>query len=250
MTDAARQPRFFVPNLPEPGAGRVEMELPPLEARHAAGVLRLRAGDAVELTDGRGRSAEATLAEVRKRNVRAVIGQVRQWPRPRPKIHVASAIAKGKRQDWMLEKLAELAVASIRPVRFERSVAGEGAFSEGKRSRWMTHLISACKQSGSNFLPELADPRELDAFLADGLPEGALLVGDLTEDAVEISDVISPVVEEVTVLVGPEGGFTEEERRKIAAAGFHPVRLGPGILRIETAAVALTAATWSAGGSR
>jgi 16S rRNA (uracil1498-N3)-methyltransferase len=250
VTDAARKPRFFVSNLPAPGEGGIEIELPPIEARHAAGVLRLRAGDAVELTDGRGHSAEATLAEVRKRTVRAAIGQVRQWPRPRPMIHVASAIAKGKRQDWMLEKLAELAVASIRPVRFERSVAGEGTFSEGKRSRWAGHLVAACKQSGSNFLPELTEPRGLDAFLDEQPFEGVLLVGDLTDDAVEMSDAIPPDAEEVTILVGPEGGFTDSERGKIVRAGFQPVRLGPGVLRIETAAVALTAGAWAVGGGR
>jgi 16S rRNA (uracil1498-N3)-methyltransferase len=238
--------RFYCPNLTEP-----TVQLSPDEAHHAAGVLRLRAGAAVELFDGQGRSATGTIAQVRRGDVTVAVGQVRPAEARRgPTVHLALAVPKGKRLDWLLEKATELGAASLRPVVFQRGVAGGEDLTPGKRQRWSGHCIAAAKQCGLNYLPRIQDPLTLTAYLAHargagraGLPALRIL-GDIGPDAVGLVDVVAkgPPGAEVDVLVGPEGGLTGEERGAVIEGGFVPVRLGWTTLRIETAAIALLAA--------
>jgi 16S rRNA (uracil1498-N3)-methyltransferase len=219
------------------------MGLPLSEAHHAAHVLRLKAGAAVELFDGCGTAATARIVEVRKGKVTAEIESVRPaTPRPLPLVHLAFATPKGNRLDWLLEKATELGVASLHPLRLERSVAGVEDFSTGKRDRWLGHCISAAKQADLDWLPELHSPAPLSA-LVNGAGGAAGLFGDLAPDAVPparaIGDLQRPAA--LYVVIGPEGGLAENERQALRAAGFAGVRLGHTILRIETAAVALVA---------
>jgi len=241
MVDRVDMPRFYVPDLvAEAGA---EAVLPPGESHHAAHVLRLRAGATVELFDGRGGRATGRLTEVGRREARAVV-EVAGEPAARrgPVVHVAFAVPKGSRLDWLLEKATELGAASLRPVIFERSVTGTGELTDAKRDRWLGHCVAAAKQAGTDYLPELADPVPLAAMLAAPLA-GVRIVGDLGKDARSLTDVLTGrAAGEVVVLVGPEGGFSEAERSQVLAAGFVPVRIGATTLRIETAAVALLAA--------
>jgi 16S rRNA (uracil1498-N3)-methyltransferase len=242
--------RFYVPDLAE-GA---EVPLPPAEAHHAAHVLRLGPGAPIEVFDGCGRTAEARIAAVRRGRVTLAVGAVRgPARRPEPRVCLAFAVPKGSRLDWLLEKATELGVAALRPVRFERSVAGAGDFSDAKRAKWLGHCIAAAKQSGLNWLPDLQDPLPLAGFLADPAPG---LFGDLAGDAVTVPQAIARLrgsaapatrrAGDITVLVGPEGGLTDAEREAVRAAGLLPVRLGHTTLRIETAAIALVAATIAA----
>ena len=247
MEKPERPPRFYVPDLTE-GA---EVALPPAEAHHAAHVLRLGPGAAIELFDGRGRAAEARITAVRRGQVTAAVGAVRGPAlRAEPRVRLAFAVPKGSRLDWLLEKTTELGVAALRPVRFERSVAGAGDFSDAKRAKWLGHCIAAARQSGLNWLPDLQDPLPLAEFLSDAGPG---LFGDLAGDAVTVPQAMArlrgsaapgtPLAGGITVLVGPEGGLTDAEREAVRAAGLLPARLGRTTLRIETAAVALVAAT-------
>jgi len=236
---AGRPPRFFVPDLTGPQAS-----LPAGECHHALNVLRLRAGDAVELFDGRGRSAEGRVVQVGRDGVVVDVERVRPPARRAgPRIHLAFAVPKGKRLDWLLEKAAELGAASLTPVVFHRSVAGGEEMGEAKRRRWEGHCVAAAKQSGLAFLPELREPVALDGLLASS-PTGLRLLGDADDKAAPVARAVAgrrgdqPII----LLVGPEGGLTDDERLAAAAAGFQPVRLGGTILRIETAAVALLAA--------
>jgi 16S rRNA (uracil1498-N3)-methyltransferase len=238
--------RFYCPNLTEP-----TVQLSPDEAHHAAAVLRLRAGAAVELFDGQGRSATGKIAQVRRGDVTVAVEQVLPAePRRGPTVHLAMAVPKGKRLDWLLEKATELGAASLRPVVFQRSVAGGEDLGPGKRPRWLGHCIAAAKQCGLNYLPRILDPLALTAYLAHasgvgraGVPTLRIL-GDIGPDAVGLVDVVAkgPSGAEINVLVGPEGGLTGEERTAVVEAGFVPVRLGWTTLRIETAAIALLAA--------
>jgi len=232
-------------------------ELSLAEAHHAMHVLRLRVGDALELFDGRGQSATARIAQAKHGRVRCeveAVGAVRA--RPEPRVHLAFAVPKGKRLDWLLEKATELASSSLRPVAFERGVAGDD-LADGKRERWLTHCVAAAKQSGLNFLPELRERQTLPDLLADAAGAGAgvsgagtlfRLVGDVTADAVSLPDALGkaggadPPVTDILLIIGPEGGLSDVERNQLAAAHVTPVRLGHTILRIETAAVALLAA--------
>ena len=236
--------RFHIEDL---SAAAWPAELSAAEAHHAMHVLRLAAGAEVELFDGRGRRAAARIASARHGHVSVEpAGAVQSRPRPGPPVHLAFAVPKGKRMDWLLEKATELGAASLRPVVFERSVAGE-ELSAAKRQRWQTHCIAAAKQCGLDFLPELLEPVELAQLAqahAGGPAEALALVGDLAESALGLPRALASwrADQPVLIVVGPEGGLTGQERQTLAAAAFVPVRLGQTVLRIETAALALLAA--------
>ena len=246
--------RFFVENLAE-GEGR----LPASEAHHAAHVLRLKPGDDVELFDGRGGAAGGRIVSVCRGEVALAVGPVRRRDEPDGRrVHLAFAVPKGKRLDWLLEKATELAAASLQPVAFERSVAA-GPAGRAAWDRWRGHCVAAAKQCGLDRLPELHEPAPLPDFLA-GCEAAVRLLGDADVGADPPARPLARVLNApqsefrnpnsvvphpesaISLLVGPEGGLTPEERPACVAAGFAPVRLGRTTLRIETAAVALLAA--------
>ena len=236
-----RPPRFFVPDLAE---AQGTVALPPSEAHHAAHVLRLGAGAVVELFDGRGTVAAGRLAEVGRRRVTAEVGRTWTVDRPAgPRVHLAFAVPKGSRADWLIEKATELGAASLVPVMFERSVAGKDALSAAKGERWLGHAVAAAKQSGTDFLPRIGPATRLEAFL-QAAAGALLLVGDPGEGAVTVPEALERrrQGEDVWILVGPEGGLADRERDSVRAARAVPVRLGRSVLRIETAALALLAA--------
>ncbi len=241
MTETDKRHRFFVPDLTAEAPARAE--LPPAEAHHALHVLRLRAGAAVELFDGRGQCAEGRIADVSRRKVTVQIERTWTEPQPHgPLVHLAFAVPKGSRADWLVEKATELGVASLRPTVFERSVAGKEPLSAAKRERWMNHCAAAAKQAQVNRLPGIEDPAALGDLLARAA--GALvLVGDTAPEAVPILEALARrrKGEDILIVVGPEGGLTDAERATLRAGGAVAVRLGRSVLRIETAAVALVA---------
>jgi 16S rRNA (uracil1498-N3)-methyltransferase len=219
--------------------------LPESEAHHVARVLRLRVGDAVEIFDGCGGSARGRVARIGRHDVEVAAEEVCPLAaRTGPAIHLAFAVPKGNRLDWLLEKTTELGVASLAPVVFERSVAGGDELSAAKRERWMGHCIAAAKQAGLDFLPTLSDPCRLPALVAAA--EGTTgLYGDLAQGAVPLARAIEGIAASggaVSIVVGPEGGLTDAERQTLRDGRFTAVRLGRTTLRIETAAVALVAA--------
>ena len=235
--DAARPPRFYAPSLAAP---RVQLDA--AEARHAAGVLRLRAGDAVELFDGRGASADGRLETVdRRRGVTVALGTVRPAAdEPEAALHLAFAVPKGRRLPWLLEKTTELGARSLTAVACARSVAGGGADAlADKRDAWQAHLVAAAKQCGRNRLPDLPTPATLEAYLARPR-SGACLYGAV--EGPPLAAGLGRAADEVHLLVGPEGGLNAAERDAATAGGFRPARVGSATLRVETAAVALLAA--------
>jgi 16S rRNA (uracil1498-N3)-methyltransferase len=242
MAETDKRPRFFVPDLPADAPARAE--LPPAEAHHALHVLRLRAGAAVELFDGRGQRAEGHIADAARRRVTVAVERAWTEPTPAgPRVYLAFAVPKGSRADWLLEKATELGVASLRPTIFERSVAGKEPLSAAKRERWMNHCAAAAKQAQVNWLPAVEDAAPLAEVLARAA--GALvLVGDTAPEAVPILEALARrrKGKNILVVVGPEGGLTDAERATLRAGGAVAVRLGRSVLRVETAALALVAA--------
>lgn len=229
--------RFYVPQL---SGG--ECSLPLSEAHHALHVLRLRIGAKIELFDGKGNSAAAEVTQTTRSDVFVLADAPQLQPLPNPRVHLAFAVPKGKRLDWLLEKTTELAATSLQPVTFGRSVAG-GKLSPSKLQRWESQCISAAKQSGVDYLPETKPLIALPDFLAvsrstaTGHPQ---LFGDLDIQTPPIGEVLRDnFFDDITLLIGPEGGFTSDERQSIMAAGLLPARLGKTTLRIETAAIAL-----------
>jgi len=244
MAETEKRPRFFVPDLPAEVPARAE--LPPAEAHHALHVLRLRTGAAVELFDGRGRRAEGRIADAARRRVTVAVERAWTEPTPAPGapglVHLAFAVPKGSRADWLVEKATELGLASLRPTIFERSVAGKEPLSAAKRERWLGHCAAAAKQAQVNWLPAIEDAAPLGDVLARA--SGSLiLVGDTTADAMPVLEAMARRAdEEILLVVGPEGGLTDAERATLRAAGAVAVRLGRSVLRVETAAIALAAA--------
>jgi 16S rRNA (uracil1498-N3)-methyltransferase len=259
--DKVTEYRFFAEGLPG-GVGET-VSLSAGEAHHALHVLRLRAGAAVELFDGRGGRAQCAIARAGRSEV---VVEARRLLAPRsrrgPAVHVGFAVPKGSRLDWLLEKATELGAASLAPVRFERSVAGAAEFSPAARGRWMGHCVAAAKQCGLDFLPAIEAPATLREFLAKHGSGGAgggrggdfaagrlLALGDAGADALPLGEALSRWRggREACLLVGPEGGLTAAERGEAVAAGFVPARLGETTLRVETAAVAMLACVVAAG---
>ncbi|MFP4105124.1 MAG: RsmE family RNA methyltransferase [Phycisphaerae bacterium] len=238
MTYEQKIRRFYAPDL-----RAATVALPEQEAHHARTVLRVRPGQTVELFDGSGRSAQGTVAHLGRGEMTVDVEQLHPpTALPDPPVHVAFAVPKGKRLDWLLEKCTELAACRLTPVVFERSVAGGNELKPSKRTRWAGHCISAAKQCGLNHLPELGEPTDLPDLLEQAA-ESLLLVGDLTEATQPLGRAVAQRQpgQAITLLIGPEGGLSDAERRQCESAGALPVRLGSTILRIETAAVALLA---------
>lgn len=241
-------PRFFCSSLPaatlsEPATSAASVErictLGPDETRHARKVLRLSAGDAIEVFDGSGKLAEAQIVEVvRGRGAGGDhtvcrLGEVRDVAAERPRLTVASAVPKGPRAEAMVNQLAQLGADVFTPVQCERSVVEPGA---GKVERYEKAALAAAKQSGRPRLMRIGST----ATLADILdqPRGVGLLLDPRGAAPPGLGAQLAAAEDVTVLIGPEGGWTQSELADAQAAGFVRWRMAAHVLRIETAATA------------
>lgn len=211
--------------------------------RHAVQVLRLRAGDAVVLFNGRGGEFIARLTDVERRGARASIESFD--PRePESPLHVtlAQGVAKGDHMDYSLQKAVELGVSRIEPVVTERTVGRWEARRAGnKLEHWRGIVVSACEQSGRTRLPELAEPVQLRDWLVRSRDGVLPLVLDPGADR-PLRGLDAPIHRRITVLIGPEGGLSDHEIEAASATGFIRVRLGKRVLRTETAATAALAA--------
>lgn len=209
-------------------------------SNHLVRVLRLGVGDAVVLFNGDGHDYIARLVSVEKRGARAEVTGVAAVANESPlRITLAQGIARGDKMDWVLQKATELGVAAIAPVQTERTEVKLDAERADKRlAHWQGVLAAACEQCGRARLPALSAPAALATWAAaagDGLrlaldPEGELTLATL------------PASDAVTLVVGPEGGLSERDLATLRAAGFRGLRLGPRILRTETAGIAAIAA--------
>ncbi len=230
-------PRFFAPVKLSPGT---EIELPERVARHCA-VLRLRRGETVILFNGEGGECTAELTRGSRGNPHAHVISRHPVERESPlAIALAQCVSSGDRMDITLQKSTELGVSRIVPIASERSVVRLSSDRADRRvERWRNVVIAACEQCGRNRVPEVAGITELDTFLAGaGSDELRLL---LAPNASRAMKHLIPG-RAVTLLVGPEGGFTPEERRRAEDSGFVPVCFGPRVLRTETAPLAAIAA--------
>jgi 16S rRNA (uracil1498-N3)-methyltransferase len=226
-------PWFYHPHELVEGA---RVQLDPEEARHASGARRLQSGEVVCLFDGLGRVARATIAGIgaRGREVEVELGDVERVVPPQPVVHLASALPKGDRQSVMLDMATQLGMASFAPLQCERSIVKASAHAS---ERWRRICVEACKQSRRAYLPKILPAVSLATAIHDADHTVWLARPGGEEPARELDQAES--MEQITILVGPEGGFTEAEAEKAQAAGAVAVSLGDGILRIETAAVAL-----------
>lgn len=215
------------------------------EAHHAVVVRRLRVGEAVMLADGAGSVAVGHVSSTGKRAFDVVVESVEEVAEPRPAVTVVQALPKGDRGELAVEVLTEVGAARIVPWAAARSVAvwkGERAVKSHRK--WQATAREAAKQSRRAWHPvvaPLATTADLDALVA-----AADLAVVLHEDAAEpLGAVAVPAVGEILVVVGPEGGLTDEEVSRLVAAGAVAVRLGDEVLRTSTAGIAAVAALLS-----
>lgn len=233
-------PRFFCPQALAPGA---LLALPENAARHAVRVLRLTAGQAITLFDGRGGEYAARIAAVRKDEVSAEVLDWRAAECESPlSIRLVQALQAGDKMDLTVQKAVELGVAAIQPVASRRSVVRlDGERALRRVEHWRGVAASACEQCGRNRVPAVHPLLPLRDWLQQPAAAGELRLSLAPEAATGLRQLDRPAGR-VTVLTGPEGGLTAAELAAAAAAGFRPLRLGPRVLRTETAAVALLAA--------
>lgn len=240
MGAGSTAPVFRLDPLPEAGL----VELGGDEGRHAASVRRLRVGQRIDLTDGRGTSAEGVVAGVARDRLEVRIEQRSSTTPPSPRLVVVQALVKGDRSELAVELLTELGVDEIVPWQAERCVARWG---ENSARRWASTAEAAAKQSRRTHWPELAalaGTAEVAARLA-----AADLAVVLSEQAtVPLSSVAVPTTGSVVVVVGPEGGISERELTAFAEVGAHSCLLGPTVLRASTAGAAAAAVLLPASG--
>lgn len=215
------------------------------EAHHAVAVRRLRVGERVVLTDGVGTAATGPVEATGKRAFSVRVEDLRREPRAEPGLVVVQAIPKGVRGELAVEVLTEVGVTRIVPWAAARSVAvWKGERATKSLTRWRSSAREAGKQARRAWAAEVDDLARTDDVVR--LLASADLAVVLHEAATEpLADVAVPASGRVVVVVGPEGGLSDEEVSAFAAVGARPVRLGAEVLRTSTAGVAAVAALLS-----
>ena len=219
--------------------------LPRAQARHAVRVLRLKTGAQITLFNGDGTEYSAVIERAAEDGLIVNVRDSRSADREGPlAVTLAQAVSSGERMDFTLQKAVELGVASIQPLATSRSVVHLDAERAARRvAHWQSVVIAACEQCGRNRVPSVEPLREFDSWVR-GLgqrPAGVLRLLLSLRGGARLRD-LSPPAAGVLLLAGPEGGLAPDEEGDALAAEFSSVRLGPRVLRTETAALAALAA--------
>jgi 16S rRNA (uracil1498-N3)-methyltransferase len=207
------------------------------EAHHLSHVLRLKPGDFVRLVNGMGAVAKASVESISKKEVWVTVGECRIYDPPFPKLNICIAPTKNiDRMEWFAEKATEMGISSITPVICRRSER-----KDLRLPRLNKLVLSAAKQSGQTWFPEIHPVRSFDSYMESPLHESGFIAWCGEGEKTELKMALSPPVS-VTLLIGPEGDFTHEEVMKAIGKGYRPLSLGGSRLRTETAALAAVAA--------
>ena len=231
-------PWFYGPGLKERPA---LFDLAPEESRHLAGSRRLRVGDDITVFDGVGTTAAGQVLEIdsRQLKVRVALAGYQSADEALPRIHLMSAVPKGDRQSTLLDMVTQLGMSDYTPLLCER---GASVPCEPATARWQRIMSEACKQSRRPWIPRIHSPASLKTVTTG--KHGArqmMIVADLTGG--RMSQISALSLDEIVLLVGPEGGFSSAEIGQIHETGATLVALGSALLRTETAAVALVSTT-------
>jgi len=230
-----RLTRIYTPGPLQTG---VQTALSPAGAYHIARVLRLRTGAPLIIFDGSGGEFRAEVVSVDNNDVAVTVGEHIHGTAESPlKITLTQGVSRSERMDWALQKATELGVKTIVPVLTARSVVRlDDKQSAKKQEHWRNIVIGACEQSGRNRIPEVLSPITLRNHFTKSTKEGLRLV--LSPNAPASLAGLTSMPSKVELLIGPEGGLDDDEMLQAETAGYMPVRLGPRVLRTETAAVA------------
>lgn len=218
------------------GAG--ELLLTGEEAHHVT-VQRRRVGDAIALFDGRGHVACGTITAIERNRVRVHITERWREPSPTPALDLYCALPKGDRVAVLLDMGTQLGMSRFTPIAWQRSVNAPG---ERATERWRRICVEACKQSRRLHLPEIGPASAVDVAIRQAKATGArILLAHPGAEAGPWSAIAGGGAARIGLFVGPEGGLTDEEVAMFRKEDAAFVHLGPAILRIETAAIALLA---------
>lgn len=213
-------------------------------ANHLTRVLRLPLDAEIKIFNGQGGEYAARIISITKQQTQIKINKYLAIDNESPlEINLAQALVRGEKMDYIIQKAVELGVAKIMPVLTERCEIKLSAERTGKRlQHWQAIIINACEQCGRNCVPTIAEPVTLAEFLVQQ-KTGRRLVLDPTATT-KIRDIFQtkPLDEVVTLLIGPEGGLSNDEIKTAKQQGFAGVNLGPRILRTETAGLAAISA--------
>ena len=224
-------PRFYLP--PESWQGNCALTGD--EARHLTQVLRMKPGDAVIIFDGKGRRASAEILTIARDHVPLKLLENLPSAKPLPSITLAQAIPKGKNMDLIVQKSVELGVAVIQPLVTRYTVVQPG---DGKSDKWRRNALEACKQCGQDTLPEIAETLDFERWIRTQMnTPGLKIIASLAPGALPLRQILreQSTINQVTLLVGPEGDFSAEETATALQAGFIAISLGSIVLRVETA---------------
>ncbi|MDR2030301.1 MAG: 16S rRNA (uracil(1498)-N(3))-methyltransferase [Puniceicoccales bacterium] len=236
---------FFVPSGGPLAAGRPH-RIAPNEAHHLLHVLRAGAGDRIVLFDGRGTTATCSIVGVDPCIL--VPGPVIVHSPQKPALHLLVGLGKQQAMDLLLRQATELGVATIHPIMGDFcTVLWREERCAGRRRRWEAIILEAAKQAKNPFLPVLHGPKSLDQILAKFPPNASGVVASLQTAAISWRTLRTAwdtdgMPDELWLAVGPEGDFSPSENGQLLGKGFTPLSLGPRVLTMETAALALLAA--------
>lgn len=209
-------------------------ELPEAQAHYIGRVLRLSAGASVQLFDGSGMEYLGELTEVGKKQVRVMLSeQLAGQPDSSLRIHLGQGLSRGERMDWAIQKATELGVTEITPIVSDRcEVRLKDERADKRLAHWRQITISACEQSGRSSIPLIHPPVTLADWLQQTSAELKLVLHPLAQ---ALSSHNKPA--SLAFLIGPEGGLSDSEVAQAQTVGFLPARLGPRVLRTETAPI-------------
>lgn len=231
-------------HVPGPLAAGATLELAARTGQHLVRVLRLERGAPLAVFDGRGHEHAATIASIRDTRVQVLVGAARAPAAESPlAITLAQGVSRGERMDYAIQKATELGVARIVPLLCERSVVKlEAGQSARKLEHWQGVAAAAAEQCGRAVVPQIAAPcrylEHLAAAGALGTGDGRLVLAPLAAHGP--NDLPAGLVR-AELLIGPEGGLSDAELQAAALRGYAALRLGPRVLRTETAAAAAIA---------
>ncbi|WP_303901660.1 16S rRNA (uracil(1498)-N(3))-methyltransferase [Thiohalomonas denitrificans] len=227
-----RIPRIY---QPIPLATGQQLELDGNGVNHAVRVLRLKPGAPLTLFNGAGGAFDAVLIKAERRRAVVEVGAFRDERTESPlAITLVQGISRGDRMDYTIQKAVELGVTLIVPVVTARTVVDlKGERREKRRERWQSQAVAACEQCGRNRVPDVEPIMSLDEWLAQPTESDCWILDHRAETGLDVDLAGAAAM----LLIGPEGGLTESERDLALSRGYRRLRLGPRVLRTETASV-------------
>lgn len=231
-------PRFYCASPFTPG----EFFSLPANIAHHVNVLRLAPDDSIMLFNGEGGEYQARLVSVEKKRAEAEILSFSPREAELPyAVTIAQALPEASKMDWIIEKTVELGAAAIQPLHSQRCVVRlSGERAEKRQVHWQRVIISAAEQCGRNRLAQLEQLADFNRWLAQPATQPRILFSPRTDQSLS-GWAQSRDPQALTLMIGPEGGFTEQEEQLAVAHGALPLSLGPRILRTETAGMAAMA---------